>query len=91
MEEQILRPLRNSIQVKGKISYRDSTGCWSLIALGKQIIQEFPQLREKRSKFGFKMAFYYEHKDLEKAVRKIKRKGEALPLLLWLVKEKQEY
>ena len=91
MEEQTLRPLRNSIQIKGKISYRESTGCWSLIALSKQIIREFPQLKEKQSKFGFKMAFYYEHKDLERTVRKIKREGEALPILLWLVKEKQAY
>lgn len=91
MEEQTLRPLRNSIQIKGKISYRESIGCWSLIALGKQIIREFPQLKEKQSKFGFKMAFYYEHKDLEKVVKKIKREGEALPILLWLVKEKQVY
>lgn len=88
MEEQILRPQRNKLEIKGKLSYRESMGCWSRIALGKQIIQEFPQLKEKQSKFGFKMAFYYEHKDLEKALKKLKSEGEALPLLLWFVKSK---
>jgi hypothetical protein len=58
--------------------------------LGKEIIHEFPQLKERTSSFGYKMVLFHEYDDLEKSLRKLKREGEALPILLWLVKEKKE-
>ncbi len=88
MEEKVLRPQRNKLEIKGKLSYIESTHSWSLMSLRKPVIEEFPQLKERSSTFGYKMTFYYEPKDLEKAFNKLKREGEALPILLWFVKEK---
>ena len=88
MEEQILRPKRDKLEIKGKLSYLESTHSWSLISLRKAVIEEFPQLKERSSAFGYKMVFYHEHKQLEKFIKKLK--GEALPILVWLVKEKKE-
>ena len=90
MDTQILRPQRNKLEIKGKLSYIESTHSWSLMALRKPVIEEFPQLKERSSTFGYKMTFYHEYEQLEKLIRKIKRDGEALPILVWLVKEKQE-
>jgi len=88
MEAQILRPPKNKLEINGKLSYRESTHSWCVIRLGKEIIHEFPQLKERTSNFGYKMAFYQDHNSLEKFIRKLKREGEALPILVWLVKEK---
>lgn len=88
MEAQILRPQRSKIEVKGKLSYLESTHSWSLINLKKVIIDEFPQLKERISSFYYKMVFYHEYEELEKLVKKLKRDKEALPIMMWLVKEK---
>jgi len=90
MEMQILRPQRNKIEVTGRISYQESRHAWSLLNLRKEIIAEFPQLKERLSSFGYKMAFFHESCDLDKFLRKIKREGTPIPILLWLVKEKRE-
>jgi len=90
MEEQILRPRRDRVEVKGKLSYRESTHSWCFLRLGKEIISEFPQLKERVSGFGYKMIFYHEFNDIEKFIRKLKREGEAVPILMWLVKEKNQ-
>ncbi len=88
MEEKVLRPQRNKLEIKGKLSYIESTHSWSLMSLRKPVIEEFPQLKERTSKFGYKMTFYHEYEQLEKFIRKLKKEGEALPILVWLVKEK---
>ena len=71
MEAQILRPQRNVIEIKGKLIYTESIGAWNSIRFKKELINEFPQLKEKRSAFSYKMTFYQEYKELEKAIRKI--------------------
>lgn len=88
MEEQILRPRRGNTEIKGKISYQESNHTWSLLNLRKPIIDEFPQLKERTAHFGYKMVFCHEYSDLERFIRKLKKEGQALPILMWLVKEK---
>jgi len=89
MEEQILRPKRDKLEIKGKLSYFESTHSWSCLNLKKAVLEEFPQLKERVSSFGYKMVFYHEYVLLEKFIRKLKREDEALPILVWLVKEKR--
>jgi hypothetical protein len=88
MEAQTLRPQREKLELKGKLSYMESTHSWSLMNLRKAVIEEFPQLKERVSAFGYKMVLFHEYDDLEKSIKKSKRDGEALPILLWLIKEK---
>ena len=88
MEEQTLRPRKNKLELKGKLSYFESTHSWSCLNLRKAILEEFPQLKERASAFGYKMIFCHEYDELEKFMRKLKKEGEALPILMWLVKEK---
>ncbi|MFA5061290.1 MAG: hypothetical protein WC494_03170 [Candidatus Pacearchaeota archaeon] len=89
METQTLRPRRERIEINGKISYGDSVGAWNKIRFKKELIKEFPQLKEKVSKFNYKMILYPDYEDLERAVRKIKKEKEAIPILLWFGKEKK--
>ena len=88
MEAQILRPQRNKLEVKGKLSYAEGTHTWNRLNLRKAIVDEFPQLKERTSVFSYKMVFYPDYDNLEKFIRKLKKDGEALPILVWLVKEK---
>ena len=87
MEPKILQPQRKAININGKIAYGDSSQSWSNIRLKKEIIDEFPVLREKRSNFAYNMQFYRAYNDLEKAIRKMKRKRVPLPLLFFMIKE----
>lgn len=87
MDGQILRPKKETIRVEGKISYEISRQSWDMIRLKKEIINEFPELREKRSRFSYQLIFYRDYKGLEKAIRKMKREGAPLPMFLFLKKE----
>jgi hypothetical protein len=89
MEAQTLRPQKNKLEIKGKLSYWESTHSWSMMKLKKEVVDEFPQLKERVSAFGYKMIFYHDSNELEKFIRKLRKDGEALPLLVWLIKEKK--
>mgnify|MGYP007070636376 CR=1 FL=1 len=88
MDAQILRPRKERIEVAGRISYQESTHSWCQLKLRKSITAEFPQLKERASSFGYKMIFFQEYNRLEKFIRKLKKEGEVVPILMWLVREK---
>jgi len=87
MEAKILQPSRNVLDIKGKIAYGDSSRSWSNIRLKKEIVNEFPALKEKRANFSYQMLFYMTYDELEKAIRKMKRQKMPLPLLMFMIKE----
>lgn len=89
MDAQTLRPRRERIEINGKLSYQESTHSWCQLALRKAMLDEFPQLKERMSSFGYKMIFYPEYDQLERFIRKLRREKEAVPILMWLVKEKK--
>lgn len=88
METKILQPARNTLDIKGKITYGDSSRSWSSIRLKKEIVDEFPVLREKTAKFSYQILFYRSYEELEKAIRKMKREKLPLPILLFLMQER---
>lgn len=87
MEAKILQPSRQVLDVKGKIAYGDSSHSWSNIRLKKEIVDEFPALKEKRAKFSYNMLFYRTYNDLEKALRRMRRKKMPLPILLFMMRD----
>ena len=89
MEEKKLRPIRTEVKVKGKLYYSESFACWNSLRFRKEIVNEFPQLKEKISKFTYSMLLHHDYDELEKEISKIKRDKEAIPILLWMAKEKQ--
>lgn len=90
METQTLRPINSTIQIKGKIFYSQGDQAWNTLRFRKEIINEFQQLKEKRANFSYKMILHQDYADLEKAIRKLKRDKEALPILLFLCREKDD-
>ena len=81
---QILRP-REKIATEGQIAYSEGFQAWNVIRLKKEIFSEFPELKEKRSKFSYKLIY---HRDVEKALKDLKEAGEVLPLFLFLYKDR---
>jgi len=89
MEPRILQPSRKKIDVKGKMFYREFDQAWSTIRLKKEIFNEFTALKEKRSAFSYNVQFYWNYKDFERELRKMKREKKPLPMLLYFVKESE--
>jgi len=89
MEPKVLKPRKRTIDIRGKLSYRETLHAWSLIWLKKELVNEFPDLMEKRSEFSYKMLFYQNYKELGKAIRVMKKGDKPLPILLFLVKERE--
>lgn len=87
MEPRILQPIRKELEIKGKIVYREADQCWNMLKLKRELIAEFPQLKEKRSEFSYRMIYHRTYGDFEKALKKMKKENKPLPIILYLVKE----
>lgn len=74
----------------GKITYSEGNRCWNTIRLRKEIISLFPQLKEKRSNFGYKMKVCLNYSELIKAIKIMEKRKEAIPILLTFHKNKYE-
>jgi hypothetical protein len=85
MEKKLLAP-RKIINVKGKIYYNESKQAWTNIKFTKEFLNEFPDLKEKRSSFSYKLKFFRDFIELEGMIKELK-KNENTPILMWLYKE----
>jgi len=88
METKVLQPKKTTLNIKGRISYTEADQAWNMIKLKKELLNEFTDLKEKRSKFLYQMLFYRTYAELEKLVKKMKKEESALPILLFLEKER---
>ena len=87
MEKKTLTP-RRIIDSNGKIIYNESAQAWNIIKLKKELFDEFPELKEKRSAFSYKLKFFRDQEELEKAYQKFKKaKDKAMPMILVLYKD----
>jgi len=86
MEKKLLTP-RKIINIKGKMHYNESRQAWSNILLKNGIIDEFPALKEKRSKFSYELMFCRTSEDLDKMIKELIKKGEAVPMLMLLYRD----
>lgn len=89
IEKKALIP-RKIVESEGKLYYDERAQAWSVLRLKSQLSKEFYQLKEKRSKFAYKLTYYQEFEDLEKALKQMKKDGESLPVLLFFYKVKKE-
>ena len=74
---------RIKVESKGRIYYSESSQSWNVIKLKKDLFLEFPQLKEKRSKFSYKIVYHRDSKDFEKTTKKLVKEGKnIMPLML---------
>lgn len=86
MEWKILQPSNKMINITGKMFYRESIQAWNTMRIKKEILSEFPALKEKRSVFSYQMIFYKEYDELERAIKRMKKDNLPPPLLLFFRK-----
>ena len=82
-----LKP-RDTINITGKLSYKESLQAWNILQLRKEILTLFPQLKEKRGKFGYTMFYNRSPKELKKIVERLEKK-DLVPILLLLGRVKE--
>lgn len=78
---------RTKIKSEGKVYYSESFQAWNTLKLKKELFSEFPQLREKMSKFSYELVYYRDSDEMLKKMKELAKSGECVPLLLWLFKE----
>ena len=79
---------RRIINVKGKVHYSESGQAWNTIKLKTEFLNEFQQLKEKRSKFSYELAYHRNPEEFLRAIKKMVKSGQAMPLMIWLFKDK---
>ena len=84
----LLSPVRENLQINGKLVYNEHSQSWGIIRLKKEILHEYPQLKEKRGKFSYVMIIPKSFKDIKKFVKEYEDNQKAVPLLLFFSKEK---
>jgi hypothetical protein len=83
--KQALTP-RNTINSEGKIAYSEGFQAWNTIRLKKELFSEFPELKEKRSKFSYELLYSRTFEELKRILKEMEKTG-ALPILMFLRKE----
>jgi len=80
---------RTKISSEGKIHYSESFQAWNTLKLKKELFSEFPQLREKRSKFSYELIYHRDPEEFMETIKKMIKEGlVVMPLLLRIYKEK---
>ena len=85
MEKRSLIP-RRVIDVQGRLSYSEGYQACNRIRFKKELLEEFYQLKEKRSKFSYRMLYCRTFEELEKTIKEFKEKR-IMPVLMCLYKE----
>ena len=84
----MFRFYRKVINGEGKVAYSESAQAWNVIKLKKELFDEFPELKEKRSSFSYQLKHFRDPKEFEKVLKELKKeKEDFMPLLLFLYKE----
>lgn len=78
---------RKIINIKGKVHYNESSQAWSTIKLKSEFLNEFRQLKEKRSKFSYEMIFGRTEAEMVETIKKIVRNKTLMPVLMFLYKD----
>lgn len=79
---------KDTINILGYVSYKESMQSWSVINLRREILTIFPQLKEKRGKFAYSMYYNRSSKELKKIVEDLEKK-DVTPILLLLGRVKE--
>jgi len=85
-----ISPKPETVIVNGDLFYSESRQAWSIIRFKKELLHEFPQLKEKRINFGYTIIIHRSYEELKKAISKFEKNKEVTPMLLSFWKKKQE-
>lgn len=88
-ESQLKQPIlpRRIVNVTGKIHYSESNQAWNIIKLKSEFLNEFHQLKEKRSKFSYEMVFGRTEEEIIGSLKKMIKEKKMIPVLMFLYRD----
>lgn len=84
-----LKPKVEATKIEGKLFYSEGDQSWNIIRLKKEVVKEFPQLKEKREKFGYTLVISKSQEEIKKIISEVEENG-AIPILLFFNREVKE-
>ena len=78
---------RKIVNVQGKLHYNESSQAWNKLKFKKELLNEFPQLKQKMSHFVYEMQYFRDPKDFEELLLRLKKGVVGLPVLMWIWEE----
>ncbi len=84
-----LAPSREAVTIQGKLFYSEGDQSWNLIRLKKEVLHEYPQLKDKSASFGYTMIVPKSIEEIKKAIAEFEKVA-AVPIILFFRKEKKE-
>jgi hypothetical protein len=81
-EISFIAPIHEKPEVIGDLSYGEGQRAWFVLRLKKALINEFPQLKNRREKFGYKLILHRSWDDLKKAIKEMEKNKEPVPIFL---------
>lgn len=78
---------RKIVNVTGKIHYSESNQAWNIIKLKSEFLNEFHQLKEKRSKFSYEMVFGRTEEEIIESLKKAIKEKRVMPVLMFLYRD----
>ncbi len=84
MKSQTLRPQKETLEINGKLSYRESLRAWNTIRFKKELMAEFPDLKDRTARVGYNLVLHRDFVSFERDIRKLKRENGVIPFLISL-------
>jgi hypothetical protein len=78
-----LAPKNETPEIFGKLLYGEGAQAWHIIRLKREILQKFPQLKEKRSSFCYKMIMPRDFKEFKDKIKEMENNSACcVPIIL---------
>lgn len=86
-EGSLLVPRQEPVHIEGKLLYCEGDGAWNMIRLKKEVLYEFPELKNKRASLNYKMVIPRTPDKIKDFLEELKKSSSVVPILLFFEKE----
>jgi len=86
-EISFLIPSQDIVKISGRLLYNEGIQAWSIIRLKNTVLNEFPQLRDKRGSFSYKMVIPRSFEAIKDLFGDLEEDNKKMPILLFFCKE----
>lgn len=81
--DKLLLPLQDALTIRGKIIYYENAQAHSLIRLTRDVLSQYPQLREKQSSFSYIMKVPRTREEVKRQLKEIEKNPSKFPIFLF--------
>ncbi|MBW2981743.1 hypothetical protein KY343_02575 [Candidatus Woesearchaeota archaeon] len=85
--KKMITPWNEILEVEGKMTYHEASGAWNVIRLNSIFLEHFPQLKNKKANFKYRIEAHRTHDSLIEEIKKLKEQKTGVPLIVYLFEE----